>query len=229
MFKNTWVVVILVILLLLIAIFSGVALLTRNSFSLIWDLSNQQNLATSINGLSAPIISFFSAVLIFITFREQNKANKAQFEANKRVNSQWEFETYLGLFTEIKNSYENVRVSYNSINGKFKVRRGQKAIETIIEKEKVNGVSYALVSFTRINDEFLFLILNVVENKFGNTLLVAKMQLYYQTHMHGVLQRLKTKYETSNLQSDKNLVKSIDDLSQNIDRLSGIVSNPVIP
>jgi len=48
------------------------------------DVQNKGALGDAMNGLSAPIITMGSEILIYYTFREQNKANK-ELKAQNRI------------------------------------------------------------------------------------------------------------------------------------------------
>lgn len=78
MTRKDWFNVLLIACTGLVVIFTGVYLFTCYSRTYTIDLSSSGTIGDPVNGLSAPIISFFSALLIHVTFKEQNKANKMQ-------------------------------------------------------------------------------------------------------------------------------------------------------
>lgn len=67
-------------------------------------------LGDGFNGLMAPFISFAGAFLVYLSFREQNKANKMFAD-------QATFDTYSKTFTEIKDDFDHLSLKTSS---KFK-------------------------------------------------------------------------------------------------------------
>ena len=195
--------------------------LSHNKVFTYFDIDHKSNigvLGDAFNGLTAPFISLISAFLIYITFKAQNKANEKQVEANKMLQSQWQFDTYLKLFTEIRQSYEGIRITYGPVDA-LKTRKGKKAVDAIA-KYNVNGKSYALTNIILVNDQLVFMIEDIIKTKFNSPLLLIKMLMYYTLEMESFLDRLKAKLETEeSTNTNKVVINSIDDLKEKMDKL----------
>lgn len=75
----------------LVIVITGVYLFSLHATSYTIGLTYNGSLGDAVNGLSAAIISFFSALLIYLTLIEQNKSNKMWVEANKTILTHLEF------------------------------------------------------------------------------------------------------------------------------------------
>jgi hypothetical protein len=93
------------IIALIAAGFVLLAVYLVSGYSLIngFDLSGKGGLGDAVNGLSAPFISFFSAILIYVTLKEQIKANKLLGAQNQET-------TLLNLFTQIEKQYNDLTI-----------------------------------------------------------------------------------------------------------------------
>ncbi len=85
---------ILIILMTATFVLLGVKIVSGKYWFESYNLSEKGGLGDAVNGLSAPFISFFSSILIYITFKEQNKANKL-------LQTQWQLDTFLKIFNEM--------------------------------------------------------------------------------------------------------------------------------
>lgn len=117
------------VLLMLVAPF----VLTRPAFNSILDLSDYGEIGDVIGGTTAPIINLIGAVLIFYSFREQQKANKIQFDGlNKEIEQnkiQFElnqqttnYNVILELIKDIETLFEaerNIYASYDYTTVKY--------------------------------------------------------------------------------------------------------------
>lgn len=63
----------------------------------------------AVNGLSAPLIGLLGAFLVFISFREQVKANKIQFQV---LNEQRELDLFYRLYEELKIDLQRIQIEY---------------------------------------------------------------------------------------------------------------------
>jgi hypothetical protein len=75
----------------------------------IGNITNKGSLGDAINGLSAPVITFLSGVLIFYTFREQNKANRL-------LQNQWEIDTFFRLYDDLEDRFNELKVPVEDAN-----------------------------------------------------------------------------------------------------------------
>ena len=87
-------------------IFIALYLFTRPAISGIWDFSNTGQVGDTIGGITAPVINLIGAFLVYISFKEQIKANKIQTDAlenEKQTNNRKDtFERYITQESEIK-------------------------------------------------------------------------------------------------------------------------------
>jgi hypothetical protein len=60
------------------AVFFRVSIFLKNSQFVGYDMTQKGALGDAVNGLSAPVISFFAAILIFIIFRAQTGSTKPE-------------------------------------------------------------------------------------------------------------------------------------------------------
>lgn len=125
------------------------------------NLSDKALLGDAVNGLTAPVIALGSAIVVYLTFREQNKANK-EFSDHAIE------ETYSNTFSEIKNEFENLtlRTKAKFSDGSTEVveRRGVDALRKFVSgfvkiyKEKeghflMKNLSYICQELTALTNE----------------------------------------------------------------------------
>lgn len=91
------------ILILFILIF------TRQSVVAHMQLKGVNEVGDAINGLTAPIIGIAGAILVFISFREQVKANRIQFQT---LNEQRDLELMYRFYEELKDDLRRMQSEY---------------------------------------------------------------------------------------------------------------------
>lgn len=81
-------------------------------------LSETGTIGDGFNGLLAPFISFAGALLVYLSFREQTKANNMQVEdakiqhaANEMLQSQWQFDTFTRMFNETEARFKSLSLT----------------------------------------------------------------------------------------------------------------------
>ena len=93
--------------------------ITSPASSPTFDFSNTGQIGDTIAGITAPFIGVLGAVLVYISFLEQVKANKIQKRALdeeiKRSRNERNFNTYLDIYKELKDDFYNL--SYKDKNG----------------------------------------------------------------------------------------------------------------
>lgn len=67
----------------ILLLFMSLYLFTRPAFFESWDFSETGQIGDTIGGITAPIINILGALLVYISFREQVKANQIQTNALK--------------------------------------------------------------------------------------------------------------------------------------------------
>ena len=231
--KRDWTNVFLIAIAGLLLIFTGVFLFTRYSRPFTLDLSNKGSLGDAVNGLSAPIISFFSALLIYITFREQNKANKIQVEANRILQNQWRFDTYLKLFEQIQNSIEkvSVTVSFTEMHDDgFEYLGSEALIQIAVQSDSdLIGKTFAKERLDAAFSEWIYLIDNMAENKFFDKLVTFKIFTYYngtiQNASNTYINKLNSSAQTG---EDLSLLVTLNRLTKKIEKLKALVVGQMI-
>jgi hypothetical protein len=73
------------------------------------DIHDKAVLGELINGLTAPLIGIIGAILIYISFKEQVKSNKFQFQA---LHEQREWELLYRLYEELKDDLKSLQPYY---------------------------------------------------------------------------------------------------------------------
>jgi hypothetical protein len=73
------------------------------------DIHDKAALGELINGLTAPLIGIVGAILIYISFKEQVKSNRFQFQA---LHEQREWELLYRLYEELKDDLRNLQLYY---------------------------------------------------------------------------------------------------------------------
>jgi hypothetical protein len=109
------------------------------------DLGDKGSLGDAMNGLTAPVITLGSAVLIYLTFKEQNKANQNQLNANREFSEQATVDTYTNTFSEIKSEFESLtlKTTANFSNN----------ITQVIDRRGVDALNKFVDGFTEIYEE----------------------------------------------------------------------------
>ena len=174
-------------------VFLGVRLVSGPYWTASYNLGDKGTLGDAVNGLSAPFISFFSAILIYITFKEQNKANKL-------LQSQWQIDTFLKVFNDmnekLKNFYATSEDGTYEQGGAMNVKtyRGPDIADYIImiHGSYTKGVPQELTEFIYIIDELTFLCEIVNESPTNRReFMKQKVIRFYLSGFHSALYRLK--------------------------------------
>lgn len=102
-------------------LFASVYIFTRNTIWDSLDLTNTGQIGDTIGGITAPIINLIGAILVYVSFKAQIKANKIQFDIlNTDLQNQKQtsnFNVTLELFKELKEDYKNL--TYKENNGQL--------------------------------------------------------------------------------------------------------------
>lgn len=93
-------------------LFVSLYLFTKPALSEAWDFSTTGQIGDTIGGITAPIINIIGAFLVFVSFREQVRANRIQMQAlneekerNENVRS---FEHYQALYDKLIQSFKDL-------------------------------------------------------------------------------------------------------------------------
>lgn len=133
----------------ILILFTSVYLLTRQNIFESWDLSDTGAIGDTIGGITAPIINIIGSILIYISFLEQNKANKIQANQNN-------FELLHELYKDQKDDFRNIVFASRTVNNGF-IYQGQKALSVFVEtfSARKTNADFKKNSFFK---EFIFLL-----------------------------------------------------------------------
>jgi len=217
--QRTIINVALIILIMATFVFLGVRLVSGHYWTQSYYLGDKGTLGDALNGLSAPFISFFSAILIYITFREQNKANKL-------LQSQWQIDTFLKVFNDMNEKLKGFYVT--SEDGTYKEGGAMNIKEykglNIAEYIIMISCSYPktappeLTEFIYIIDELTFLCEIVNDSPLNRKeFMKQKVIRFYFSGFHSALYRLKKNLPKEDRQF-KPFWNASERLKQQIDR-----------
>lgn len=118
----------------------------------VYDLTDTGQIGDTIGGITAPFINLLGALLVYISFKEQNNANKIQAEQNS-------FSLLHELYKELKTELKNLTFSSKNVQD-GKVYNGLKAQSVFIEilTSRVINADFKKNSFFT---EYLFLVGNL--------------------------------------------------------------------
>src|SRR5436190_15556849 len=144
-------------------------------------------LGDAFNGLTAPFIALISAALLYTSFM-------AQLRANKLLQGQWTFDTYLRLFDDIKTGFDKIKVKYDPrMPGSDVVRYGKEAFGLIFTKHKdyIYGASDAFLNLVPLLEEFGLLISAIHTAEFEQKqYLLFKIIRFHELNFKGIGVRL---------------------------------------
>lgn len=132
-------------------LFSSIYIFTRPAIWESYDLTGTGQIGDTIGGITAPAINILGAILVFISFLAQNKANKI-------LSAQNSFSLLHDLYKDLKNDFSNLTFSSSIIKegreyfGKKALSLFTNTLELRIKSEKFPNNSFF--------DEFLFLMGN---------------------------------------------------------------------
>jgi len=97
---------------IILLLFTSLFVFTRPAKWVSWDFSNTGQIGDTIGGITAPITGLIGAILVFLSFKAQIKANEIQIKAlkeeKKSNNQQKQFDKYASSFDEIRKSLNNI-------------------------------------------------------------------------------------------------------------------------
>jgi hypothetical protein len=192
---QTILVIATVILIMTTFVLGGVFLASGHYWIKSFYLGDKGALGDAVNGLSAPFISFFSAVLIYITFREQVKANKL-------LQSQWQIDTFLKVFHDMTEKLKGLKGEFPSgifdENNEmiFDEYRGLAVAEYInlVHDTGTEDSPLELTEFVYIIDELTFLCDLVIESPDNRKeFMRQKVVRFYYSGFHSAIYSLEQK------------------------------------
>lgn len=207
------------VLLFICSLFLAVYLFSLPARSTTWDLHEKGAVGDAINGMTAPIIAIVGAILVYISFQEQVKANKLQFNA---INQQAEIEIVYKLYSELKEDFKEIQDVYGN-------RHQQPAIldsfmqQVIADASQHSFYNDLHVFIKYLNDQFVFLasrlMVNSILSNDEKMTLIEKLQRLYGLYFRGYYLNIKQSIYQSQLsrefKSDIELVtSSLNNLDQ---------------
>lgn len=116
-----------------------------------YDIQNYANLGDAIAGLTTPLVTIFGSYLVYLSFRQQLKANlmqqKALNEEMKRINQQKEFSVLYDLFKDFKLEYDKLE------SNRRKRHKGVDEIERVKGEEAFFDFCSDVLMFSRSGHE----------------------------------------------------------------------------
>ncbi|MCX6154602.1 MAG: hypothetical protein NT007_10615 [Candidatus Kapabacteria bacterium] len=110
------------------------------------DFSNTGQIGDTIGGITSPIIGILAAFLVYISFKEQIRANEIQISARKEDNKdqdeQRTFELYLKFISDINNDINNLFYVYNHGLNNQETYNGSYAFGIFLDNTSLEGNSY---------------------------------------------------------------------------------------
>ncbi len=136
----------------IILLFFSVWAFTRPAFLHCFNIAEKSGeIGDIIGGITAPITSLLGALLIYLSFTEQIKANKL-------IQSQWSYDTFVRLFNDIQNEYSTLKFtnveSYQLSNYVSVTYSGSEALINFISKMEF-AISH---NFTGILSDISFIL-----------------------------------------------------------------------
>lgn len=139
---------------------SSIFIFTRNS-----DYKDTGAIGDTIGGLTAPVFNLIASILVFISFKEQYKANQLQKDALeqeiKRTNSNNEYNQIIDLINEIKHGIDalyfyhvNGNEGYNGIDAIAHLDRSlfdDKQYSKVFWEDLVSSLNLIVFTINKIN------------------------------------------------------------------------------
>lgn len=114
------------------------------------------SIGDGFNGLITPIITFFAALLVYLSFKEQ-------IEANKILSSQWQFDLFLRILSDIDRNFDGLSITLKKDNSPKNVDetfKGQYAFDIFGKRRwhELENIENTLSSFHVLLVEFKFIV-----------------------------------------------------------------------
>lgn len=173
------------------------------------DNNNLGTLGDFFQGIVGPFVGVFSAILVYRSFKIQTKANQMQLEGNLTIQGQWQFDTFLKLFSEIENKYQSLQItetiSYRPFGASItepqtkteKIHKGYDYFGYIerYHKMRKRAVEDWLVAPNAMLEEYYYLIMIVHKSSISDKLLVYnKLNIFYTNYLEKPLHQLQPRF-----------------------------------
>ncbi|WP_339834917.1 hypothetical protein [uncultured Flavobacterium sp.] len=140
---------------LLLVCFISVWLFTRKAFSTNLDLTQTGQIGDTIGGITAPLINILGAILVYLSFKEQFKANQIQAKAlnneikQNRLKSNAEI--LHNLYNECKEDF--FMIEYNGLKGTEALKQMVLNGDLLSTDEYLDNYLAILYRIVAINDK----------------------------------------------------------------------------
>ncbi|WP_317897121.1 hypothetical protein [Aurantibacillus circumpalustris] len=165
----------------------------------------------AFNGVAGPFISLLGAILVYRSFMAQVKSNEQQQlsnleqqKANRMIDSQWSFDTYLRLLREATDRFEEIKISHVvSYGDKVADNQyyGREAFEKIIQKNwsEILGAKKAYTDLAIVLEELVYLISIISKTPFTQKHYIAyKILRFHKNNLENLNDELLARFkETS--------------------------------
>jgi hypothetical protein len=188
----------LYILLVIILLFSSTYIFTRSAILDEFDFTKTGSIGDTIGGITAPIINILGAILIFISFKEQVKANKSLQNDIIGQTQDRNFQVSLELFKELKNTYKDL--SYTDLKGQAALNYFVNEFDDIDNTEKLNNYmkkpiffdwKYLLCEYDLLTEHILYS--NMKKNERRKIFIL--IHNYYALQLEYSINIIKNKFE----------------------------------
>ncbi len=165
------------------------------------------------NGLLAPFISFVGALLVYLSFKEQIKANSI-------ISSQWTFDLHLRMLDGVRTDFDKIKV-YVKNGGSYDTLYGNDAIIAVyVNWDNTQRVPEALSEFEIVTKELIFLTDKIIATKIENKdYLLNKILLVYSNSYEEAIKEFISFFEKKPNYNYASLVKTLTEVKNKVDLL----------
>jgi len=225
--KRRWVIV--TAILFILGLFGAPMLFKLPALWPIFDYSKSNDLATAISGLTTPVISLVSIILIYLAFNKQAEANKILKEQNDSLKEQKDVEFIFSLFDQLDKELKKICFWEGSKTEKSK-SAGYEAIEKLTNNFTWAYEEGVFVFSTDTNGRKIISISNAFQNILDSiekcsvsshykTILENKAEFYYYSWLSWPFEKIVNELIRTYLEPPQemlnliNLVKKYDNKS----------------
>jgi hypothetical protein len=190
--------IVLIIVFVLFAIFAPLLFTGNLGIKSNYDFSKTGGIGNTIDGLTAPFIGILGAILVYISFRQQVKANERQIDSNNLLKKNTKKEYFFNLYKEIdatlQMSYQQYCV-YSSKCGlteKEKKEVKKEVFNILTFNQKKNSASKYCEAALKLFDITIrsFQILNSWNEARFKNILVIKIQNCYELYFKSIIEEM---------------------------------------
>lgn len=144
-YKLGWIIISIAIIILVLP-----PILTTPALFQLFNFSHSGEIGDTIGGITAPFINGLAAILVYVAFKEQIKANERLEKANKRFERLEEKKIILDELSEIKNDMDWYRSSLTALKISFGIEQWRHINNELIEYPNFKTTQLLINSFNNI-------------------------------------------------------------------------------